>query len=148
MQAAGIDKSSPLTYSREHWQVYLPLQMGNPAGLARMRSAPWNFPNEHPGAIDTTFDALFAALGARDWRPQAAAVRCPTLVIQGLDDLIPVASSREWAASFSDARLFTMPGVGHYPWLEDPETFYPAARQFLQGPWPEGALQVAAGESD
>jgi hypothetical protein len=85
--------------------------------------------------------------GRRDWRPQAAAVKCPTLVIHGLDDLIPVASSREWAASFSDARLFPMPGFGHYPWREGPETFSPAARQFLQGTWPEGALQVTAGES-
>src|SRR5690242_5210536 len=114
MQAAGTDTSDPLTYSREHWRVYLPLQMGNPAGLARMRSAPWNFPNEHPGAIDATFDALFATLGARDWRPQAAAVKVSTLVVHGMDDLFPVASSREWAASFPDARLFPMQGVGHF----------------------------------
>ena len=147
MEAAGVDASDPLTYRREYWRVYTPLQMGNPAGLERRRSAPWNFPNEHPKAIDRTFAALFAqsALEDRDWRPRAAAVKIPTLVVHGLDDLIPVASSREWAASFPDARLFTMPGVGYHPWLEDPNTFFPVARQFLHGAWSEGAVQVSAG---
>lgn len=146
MEAAGVDVSDPLTYSREHWRVCMPAQMGNPAGLARMKSAPWAFPNEHPAAIDRMFAALFAnsQLEERDWRSQAAAVKIPTLVVHGLEDLIPVASSREWVASFPDARLFTMPGVGHKPWLEDPDTFFAVARQFLNGAWPEGALQVAA----
>jgi pimeloyl-ACP methyl ester carboxylesterase len=147
MQAAGVDVTDPVTYSREFLRVYMPLQMGNPAGLERMRSAPWKFPNEHPTAFERSFATLFANsdLEARDWRPQAAAVKVPTLVIQGLEDLIPVASSREWAASFPDARLFTMPGVGHHPWLEDPNTFFPVAREFLNGAWPEGAIQVSAG---
>jgi pimeloyl-ACP methyl ester carboxylesterase len=146
MQAAGVDATDPLTYSREYWRVYMPLQMGNPAGLEQMHSAPWKFPNERPEAIDRTFAALFAqsSLEERDWRPQAAAVKVPTLIVHGLDDLIPVASSREWAASFPNARLFTMPGVGHHPWLEDPNSFFPVARQFLHGAWPEGVLQVSA----
>jgi pimeloyl-ACP methyl ester carboxylesterase len=110
-----------------------------------MHSAPWRFPNEYPEAIDRTFAALFAHLEERDWRPEAEAVKIPTLVVHGLDDTIPVASSRDWAASFPDARLLTMPGVGHFPWLEDPQTFFRAARQFLNGVWPEGALQITAG---
>ena len=146
MQAAGVDVTDPLTYSREVLRVYLPIQMGNPAALERMRSAPWRFPNEYPEAFQRAFAALFtqSALEGRDWRPQAAAVKVPTLVVQGLEDLIPVASSREWVASFPDARLFTMPGVGHYPWLEDPDTFFPVAHQFINGEWPDGALPVSA----
>jgi len=82
-------------------------------------------------------------LEERDWRRDAAQVTCPVLVIQGLEDLIPVASSREWAASFPEARLFTMAGSGHYPWIEDAGTFFPVALQFLREGWPQGAVQIS-----
>ena len=133
MEAAGVDVSDPLTYSREYWRVYMPAPDGQPCGVgADARVLRGAFPNEHPAAIDRMFAALFAnsQLEERDWRSQAAAVKIPTLVVHGLEDLIPVASSREWVASFPDARLFTMPGVGHKPWLEDPDTFFAVARQF------------------
>ena len=142
MREAGVDVNDPLTYSREYWRVYLPCQMGNPAGLARMRSTPWDFPNERPDAVFTLFPLLFDPLQSRDWRAKAATLKRPALVMHGMDDLVPLASSREWTQTFPESRLFLMAGVGHYPWLEDPATFFPAASQFLRGEWPKGAVQV------
>jgi len=142
MREAGVDVSDPLTYSREYWRVHLPRQMGNPAGLAQMRSTPWDFPNERPDAVFALFPLLFGPLQTRDWRPKAATLKRPTLVMHGMDDLVPVASSREWAATFPEAQLFMMAGVGHYPWIEDPATFFPAARQFLKGEWPQSTVPI------
>ncbi|GAC1347522.1 MAG: alpha/beta hydrolase [Ktedonobacteraceae bacterium] len=142
MRAAGLDKSDPIAYSREYYRVTLPRQMGNPAAVARMRSEPWNYPNERPDAVFKLFGSLFGAIEKRDWRPGAASIKASTLVVHGIDDLVPLASSREWAAVIPDSRLFTIAGAGHYPWLEAPEIFFPAVEQFLAGRWPEGAEKV------
>ena len=138
MREAGLDASDPVAYSREYWLVNLPMQMGNPRALPRMRSEPWNYANEGPDTVFSHFGRLFGSLEAWDWRSRAAALEVPTLVIHGMDDLIPFASSHEWVATLPDARLLTIVGAGHYPWLEDPETFFTAADQFLAGDWPKG----------
>jgi pimeloyl-ACP methyl ester carboxylesterase len=79
----------------------------------------------------------------RDWRPSLATLQVPTLVIHGTEDLIPVAAAQDWAATMPLARLLTIPGVGHFPHLEDPDTYFPAVDTFLAGTWPEGAKVVA-----
>lgn len=142
MREAGLDASDPVAYSREFWLVNLPRQMGNPKALTRMRSAPWNSPNEDPDTVFKHFDRLFGSLEAWDWRSRAATLDVPTLVVHGMDDLIPAASSREWVTTFPDARLLTVAGAGHYPWIENPEAFFPAAGQFLAGEWPKGAERI------
>lgn len=50
--------------------------------------------------------------------------------------------SHEWAESFPNARLLTIAGTGHYPWIEAPDTFFSATRQFMNGYWPPTAEDV------
>ena len=69
-------------------------------------------------------------------------LQAPVLVVQGDDDVIPLASAQEWAATLLDARLLVVPGAGHFPHLEDPDLFFPAANTFLSGQWPETAEVV------
>ena len=143
MSEAGLDTSDPASYCREFWKVNLPRQMGNPASaLARMRSDPCACSNEWPINFFPYFGRLRNTYEEYDWRPRLAALEIPTLVIHGLDDLIPLESSREWAAALPEARLFVIPGSGHYPWLEQPEAFFPAVDRFLAGSWPEGAIEA------
>lgn len=53
-----------------------------------------------------------------------AVVTRPTLVIHGAEDrVIRLASSQNIAARVPGARLEVMPGVGHAPFMEAPETF-------------------------
>ncbi len=35
------------------------------------------------------------------------------------------------------ARLLKIPDSGHLPFVEQPDIFYPAVEQFLNGEWPE-----------
>ncbi len=142
MQQTGIAVSTPLEYSREYWQVYLPRQMGNAASLSRMKSTPWNFQNERPEHISSLLPYIISSLQGRDWRAQAATFQSPTLIVHGLDDLIPLASSREWAEALPNARLLTIAGAGHYPWVEAPDAFFPAVKQFMNGEWPTIAEDV------
>lgn len=58
-------------------------------------------------------------------------------------DVIPLAASREWAASYPNARLLLMRRSGHLAHLEEPDAFFAAVDDFLAGRWPEGGEAVA-----
>ena len=89
--------------------------------------------------------SIMSGLAAFDLRPQLAAIKVPTLVIHGVSDPIPMASAREWAASLSDGRLLVIEQSGHFPFVERPEAFFPAATAFLKGKWPTAAQRVEQG---
>lgn len=87
----------------------------------------------------TTNEATFASLGDWDWREALAAVKAPTLVIHGEEDMIPAAMVREWTASLPNARVILLPKTGHFPHAEKPQVVFPAIEEFLRGSWPKGA---------
>jgi hypothetical protein len=41
-----------------------------------------------------------------------------------------------------DARLVTIDGAAHAPWIEAPAKVYEAVRSLLAGKWPEGSEKV------
>ena len=47
------------------------------------------------------------------------------------------------AAAMPNARLLELKGVGHFPYVEDPEAFFAAVDRFLRGDWPEGATRLS-----
>ena len=63
----------------------------------------------------------------------------PTLVMFGSEDLRTDADMREWRSTLAHGRLLLFPQAGHFPWAEDPGSFFPAAEEFLNGGWPPGA---------
>jgi len=63
-----------------------------------------------------------AGIGRPDARPHLTAVRCPTLVMCGEDDMLtPIDRSREIAALVPGARLVALPDCGHMLTMEQPE---------------------------
>jgi proline iminopeptidase len=78
---------------------------------------------------------------AYDWRSDVARLSIPTLVLQGTDDPLPLASAEEWVAILPEARLVAIPGAGHYPHAETPELFFPPVEVFLRGEWPAGSTR-------
>ncbi len=65
------------------------------------------------------------------------------LAIHGTEDrLAPCEGAREWVRAFPDARLLSLPGVGHLPFVERPAIFFPAVDPFLKGEWPNEANLV------
>ncbi|MDP9359378.1 MAG: alpha/beta hydrolase [Chloroflexota bacterium] len=61
------------------------------------------------------------------------ALRVPALVVHGDADPRPVWAARKVAGLLPNARLVTLPGVGHCPWLERPELLREALRGVLTG---------------
>ena len=86
---------------------------------------------------------MLVASGSRFSRDELAAIRCPTLVVWGEDDIvIPVESGYRLAAAIPGARLETIadateapdapPWAGHQPMRFRPEAFNPILYGFLK----------------
>jgi pimeloyl-ACP methyl ester carboxylesterase len=96
---------------------------------AFLRQAPY------PQRIDGFF-RQFEAMREHDTLDRLGAIRCPTLVAAGEDDLIaPPRYARQIAACIPHARLEVLPGVGHAPPIENPRGFNRLLADFLgKGP--------------
>ena len=65
-----------------------------------------------------------ASLNASDSRPRLGEIRVPTLVVVGDEDIItPPSESQALAKGIPDSRLEIVPGAGHFPMLEQPDSF-------------------------
>ncbi|WP_344566538.1 alpha/beta hydrolase [Streptomyces axinellae] len=61
-----------------------------------------------------------------------SAVRAPVLVVTGdLDAITGMRAGEAVAACFPHARLRPLHGVGHYPWVDEPEMLRPLVEDFL-----------------
>jgi proline iminopeptidase len=76
-----------------------------------------------------------ASLGDWDWRPLLSNVRARALIVRGTEDVL--SGEKDWVSSLPNARLFVLHNIGHFPYLEAPERFFPAIDTFLAGGWPD-----------
>lgn len=82
-------------------------------------------PEIHEGQIT-------AALNRRDARPLLASIRCPTLVLGGVDDSwASAASQQDIAAAIPGSRLALIPECGHMVTMEQPEAVNAHLRDWL-----------------
>ena len=78
-----------------------------------------------------------AAVAARlrregyDWREQIRALRAPTIVMHGEQDLLPLDVAAELAAELPNARLAPIAGAGHMPFWESPAVFFSQVEEFF-----------------
>jgi len=78
--------------------------------------------------------AGLALLASTDLRACLPAVTLPTLVLHGEADAIcPVGAGRALAAALPQARLLTLPGLGHAPFLSRPDEVAGAVARFARG---------------
>ena len=85
---------------------------------------------------------------ARQWRAWDAwdrwddlpRLRLPVLVVHGsADTLAPLENARRYAARIPGARLALLPGLGHYPQVEDPAALLGVVAPFLDAADPGAA---------
>jgi proline iminopeptidase len=79
-------------------------------------------------------ERLVASLAAEDPLSRLAMIRCPTLVVHGGLDPIPVAFGRLLADSIPGAEFALLPEARHFPFVEDRDEFDRAVRPFLSPP--------------
>ena len=74
-----------------------------------------------------------AIIGRPDSRPTLSAIRCPTLVLTGDQDLLlPHHLSEEMAEEISGAMLVTIPQCGHMPQFERPDATIAALTDWMR----------------
>ena len=132
---------------RAYYAIFIRGYLHSPAAAARMRGDLCAAPAAALRNFSVVNRSIMGSLGAFDFRPQLAAIKVPTLVIHGASDPIPMASAREWAASLPDGRLLVVEQSGHFPFVERPDVFFPAATAFLKGDWPPAARRVENGDA-
>jgi len=111
----------------------------DPAAAPRVRS---NLCAGSPEAVRRTpwvGEEIRRSLGEYDLRSGVRGVTAPVLVIHGIADPVPLEGSREWAASYPNARLLLMGRSGHLIHVEEPAAFFAAVETFLAGRWPAAA---------
>jgi proline iminopeptidase len=130
-------------YCREHRRLSGPRHFGRPEAMLRTKADPCDLPNERPGSSARLMQRIFSSFGESwDVRDRIKKVHAPTLVVHGREDLVLPSAARLWGTLVRDARVLWLDGVGHFPWLEDPDAFFPAVDVFLRGEWPVGAERV------
>jgi len=73
-----------------------------------------------------------------------AGVHSPVLTVHGTKDRsAPYGGARDWASMLPNARLLTIEGAAHVPWLEVPEQVLGPVQTFLGGSWPAAAQKVS-----
>ena len=87
--------------------------------------------SEHRSKNRDTAQRLFADFGEHALPMKLGTIACPTLVIHGENDPVPVASSAAIADAIPQGELAVIPGSSHYGFLENPETVAAAVEPFL-----------------
>jgi proline iminopeptidase len=84
--------------------------------------------------LQATSTAVRRDLGEWDLRGAVADLKVPTLLIYGAAGVFPIAAAERLRALLPDASLHVLPDVGHFPFLEAPDTFRALVREFLANP--------------
>ncbi len=143
LRKAGYEKSHPREFCEKDWVVTRTMLVGNPAN-ARKISSPCAMPNEWPIKLNRHLQFHFASVQRLNIsREEVAKVSAPVLTIHGTKDRnAPYGGGREWALMLPNARLLTIAGAAHFPWVDAPETVFSAIDVFLRGEWPTRAEKV------
>jgi pimeloyl-ACP methyl ester carboxylesterase len=95
-----------------------------------------------PRALSVTGAHVAARLrrDGYDWTDRVGALRAPTLVLHGSDDVLPIAEAEHTAHRLATAgvpvQCRPLAHAGHNPFWETPAAFFEAVEQFLTAPDP------------
>ncbi len=66
-----------------------------------------------------------------DYTNQFKQSNIPVLIIQGANDIISVETAQEIKQSFGNAQIHILENCAHYGWLDKPQEYFGALKQFL-----------------
>jgi pimeloyl-ACP methyl ester carboxylesterase len=137
--------TDPREFCRKFWSILRVIFVTDPADAHRIDWGRCDEPNER-NAMRYWNDHLLPSLRGLDPAAEGVAgVQAPALILHGTRDRsAPYGGGREWAMRLPSARLVTVEGGGHAPWVESPETVFGAIEAFLDGAWPGCAEKVAS----
>ena len=124
LESSGLRETDPEVYRHRLFEL----------SVAGYFAHPENARNLTPfRVIARTQQSVWDSLGEYDLIPRLGETHCPTLVIHGRDDPIPLESSTEGARAMN-ARLVVLDDCGHVPYVEQPAGLFVAMGDFLDAP--------------
>ena len=121
LAASGLREHDPAAYRQRGFELSVAGYFADPS---RSRALT---PFRVTGRVQ---QSVWESLGEFDLRNALRAVHCPTLVIHGRQDPIPLESAAAAAQSLS-AEFLVLDDCGHVPYVEQPELLFAAIRRFL-----------------
>jgi pimeloyl-ACP methyl ester carboxylesterase len=142
LRIRGEDQSDQENFCSRYWKTaVLWPWLGDSTALDRVDVDFCRFDNEQPDRREATIARLEEAFGDWDWTGAVAEYAGPVLVIHGTADPYPIEGAEDWVQSFPNARLLSVEGAGHLPWLEQPDVVHGAIETFMGGRWPSGVVR-------
>jgi len=102
---------------------------------------------QYADSLTLSFDSSYAAksvmvhqlnndttLRSYDIFAKLDTIQCPVLIIGGSDDAVVPGANEKIRDHLHGAQYILMPGCGHFPFVESPDKFFPAVREFLKNP--------------
>ncbi len=123
LAASGLKERDPAAYRHRLFELSVAGYFADP------RRARDLTPFRVTGRVQ---QSVWESLGEFDLVHELESVRCPTLIVHGRQDPIPLASSVDAARALPNARLVTLDGSGHVPYVEAPDELFGAIMQFLR----------------
>jgi len=78
-----------------------------------------------------TGDKIWADLGQYDIHKRLSRITAPTLIIHGASSVISVDGAKAVASHISNSKLIILKDVGHFPYIEAPQSFAAALKAFF-----------------
>jgi len=143
-RAAASDTADASAECRWWYEAYLPVYLGDPSTAGQVTTEFCAHENESPARSQWRLAQTMRSMPRRwDYSKKAAAIRVPTLVIQGDRDFaVSPDGARRWAELIPNARLIMLSGAGHLAYIERTDRVIPALARFLRGDWPPEAMQL------
>ena len=123
LAASALRASDPAAYRRRAFELSVAGYFADPRRAADLT------PFRVVGRVQ---QSVWDSLGDFDLLGDLGAVHCPTVVVHGRQDPIPIASS-ESAARALRAQFVPLDACGHVPYVEQRAALFAALRSFLRG---------------
>jgi proline iminopeptidase len=122
LAASGLREADPAAYRQRSFELSVAGYFFDPAASHDLT------PFRVTGRVQ---QSIWESLGDYDLAPSLGAIGCPTLLVHGREDPIPLASSEAAAAAMPNARLAVLERCGHVPYVEQPAALWDAVLPFL-----------------
>ncbi len=121
--ASGLRERDPDAYRQRAFELSVAGYFHDPAASRDLT------PFRVTGRVQ---QSVWESLGDYDLGPELGRIDCPTLIVHGREDPIPLASSEAIAAAVPGARLVVLERAGHVPYVEQPDALWAAVLPFLR----------------
>jgi proline iminopeptidase len=122
LRQSGLRERDPAAYRQRAFELSVAGYFADPARAHDLT------PFRVMGRVQ---QSVWESLGDFDVRSSLAGVRCPTLVVHGRQDPVPLASSDDVAHALG-TEVVVIDDCGHVPYVEQPEALFAAVDPFLE----------------